>query len=85
MTPKKVDYPIFLTSPRRLISGILNESPLVMRVNVPSFWLRTAAAAEEATAEGSAVMQQEARLNDASVQRGMLDHPVLVYTTFRAG
>ncbi len=25
----------------RTISGILNESPLVIRVNVPSFWLRT--------------------------------------------
>ena len=61
---------MILTSPRRLISGILKESPLVMRVNVPSFWLRTAAAEEAAAAEeGSAVMQQEARLNDASVQK----------------
>ena len=41
-----------------------------MRVNVPNFWLRTAAVeAEAAAAEGSAVMQQEARLNDASVQK----------------
>ena len=60
---------MILTSPRRLISGILKESPLVMRVNVPSFWLRTAAAEAEAATEGSAaVMQQEARLNDGSVQ-----------------
>ena len=42
----------------------LKESPLVTRAKVPSFWLRMEPAAE---AEGS--VQQEVRLNGASVER----------------
>ena len=61
---------VSLTSPLRRISGILKESPLVTRVNVPSFWLRTAPPLSAAPAAEGSVMQQEARpLNGASVER----------------